>query len=70
LKVSPTNCDVVNEKGGILFYQKKFKEAIECFDIVIAAKPNDISAYNNKGMALKNLNKPDEALKCLEHVIQ
>jgi Flp pilus assembly protein TadD len=70
LKVSPTNCDVVSEKGGILFYENKFNEAIACFDIVIKAKPNDISVYNNKAVALKNLNRRDEALKCFDHVLQ
>jgi tetratricopeptide (TPR) repeat protein len=46
------------------------KEAIQCFDQVIALNANYTNAYNNKGNALQSLNKFNEAIKCYNTAIE
>jgi tetratricopeptide (TPR) repeat protein len=51
--------------GNELLEQKRFEEAIECFDKAIATDSRTPIAYNNKASAYIRLKKYDEALECL-----
>ena len=51
------------EKGNALFIESKYNESIEAFDEAIKLNPQYVEAWNNKGLALKNLGKYDEAIK-------
>jgi tetratricopeptide (TPR) repeat protein len=43
--------------------QRKFEQALETFDRIIAANPNIPEAWNNRGVALYSLGRLDEALE-------
>eukprot|EP00357_Protocruzia_adherens_P014730 CAMPEP_0115034632 /NCGR_PEP_ID=MMETSP0216-20121206/40783_1 /TAXON_ID=223996 /ORGANISM="Protocruzia adherens, Strain Boccale" /LENGTH=77 /DNA_ID=CAMNT_0002413587 /DNA_START=81 /DNA_END=314 /DNA_ORIENTATION=+ len=49
---------------------KRYTEAIECYDQVLALDPNAAVAYNNKGFALRSLNKVREAVECYEKALK
>ena len=51
-------------------YQKKYKEALECFNYVINFWPNNVDAHKNKGFALITLKKYPEALLCFEKILK
>ena len=53
-------------KGQALAIADNFEEAIEWFDRAIQINPLHAEAWRYKGMALKHLNRNDEALKCLQ----
>ncbi len=61
--------DTWNDKGIALSKEKKYPEAIECFDRAIALNANDPFAWNNKGVCLGKLLKYPEAIKCLEKAL-
>jgi tetratricopeptide (TPR) repeat protein len=45
------------DKGLALNNFGRYKEAIECYDKVLAIKPNDIDALNGKGYPLDGFKK-------------
>ena len=50
--------------------QRKFEQALETFDRIIAANPNIPEAWNNRGVALYSLGRLDEALEVYDIVLQ
>jgi tetratricopeptide (TPR) repeat protein len=42
-------------KGNEHYYNKEYKEAMECYDKALEIDPNDASAWYNKGLALNKL---------------
>jgi tetratricopeptide (TPR) repeat protein len=42
-------------KGNEHYYNKEYKEAMECYDKALGIDPNDASAWYNKGLALNKL---------------
>lgn len=65
------NTTILQDKGYCLNELKRYNEAICCFDRVIDIENNKnsvnyINAWYNKARALVGLNKPKEALTCLD----
>ena len=52
-------------KEYTLIALNKFNEAIEAYDKAIEIDPKNLEAWNNKGIALNELNKYDEAHKSI-----
>ena len=46
-----------NNKGDALLIQKRYEEAIGCFDETIRIDPEDFHAWHNKGNALAILER-------------
>lgn len=59
----------INEGEG-LFVQKKYDEAIRCFNEAIRLNPSYELAWNNKGTALYMLKRYKEAIKCFDEVLK
>ncbi|MCW3130787.1 MAG: tetratricopeptide repeat protein [Methanophagales archaeon] len=55
--------------GVSLYDEGKFEKAIEYYDKILAIEPS-WEAWNNKGNALRQLGKFDEALHCLEEALK
>ena len=49
---------------------EKHKDAIKCYDQVHKLNPKNISAWNNKGIALRTLGRFHEAIKCFDETIK
>ena len=49
---------------------KKLEEAIKCYNRAIEIDPNFYQAYYNKGLALYDLNKGEEAIENLIKSVQ
>jgi Flp pilus assembly protein TadD len=47
----------------------QYESAIKCYDLAIQNRPNYAEAYNNKGLALKELHRLDEALENYDRAI-
>ena len=56
-------------KGQSLLNLDQPKEALECFDQVLALDPNHPEALVKKGVALERLRKLDEAIACYDQAI-
>jgi len=50
--------------------QRKFDEAIKCYDISIQLCPNAAITWSNKGILMTKQGKYDEAIKCFDQSIQ
>lgn len=47
--------------------QRRFEQALEIFDRIIAGNPDISEAWNNRGVALYSLGRLDEALESYDH---
>ena len=54
-------------KGGLLMHQKKYTEAIACFDKAIKYHPGSMNAYYLRGLAWLNLGDKNKAREDLRH---
>ena len=59
-----------DNEGKALFVQKKYDEAIQCFNKAIELNPSYELAWNNKGTALYMLKRYKEAIKCFDEVLK
>jgi tetratricopeptide (TPR) repeat protein len=60
-----------NAKGLILFNQKKYEEAIKCFDKAIEKTPKfKKESLNFKGLVLSDQKKYEEAIKCFDKSLE
>ncbi len=57
-------------EANAFLQKRRFVEAIECYDKVIALEPDHAPTYNNRGNALKNLGRFHEALANYERAIE
>ena len=59
------------EKGGKLWEQEKYEEAIACFDEAFQINPKFFGALLRKGLTLSlNLKRYDEGISCFDEVIR
>ena len=63
LKTQPTNLDVNNNLGLLLYSLDRFDEAAQSYKKVIELKPDYVEAHNNLGNILLKLKKLDEELE-------
>ena len=59
-----------NNEGKALYEQKRYDEAIQCFNKAIELNPSYELAWNNKGTALYMLKRYKEAIKCFDEVLK
>ena len=57
-------------EGIYLYKQKKYSEAVDCFDKAIKINPLYYTAWCNKGVALDKLGKYSEAVDCFDKAIK
>jgi len=58
------------DEGNVHYNAKRYHEALVAFDRAIQFDPNFANAYNNKGIALRDLKHYNEALAAYDHAIQ
>jgi len=68
---NPVNLDALdgNRDGLAALRSGRFEDAIEFFDRALKASPNDGVLYSNKGIALNELRRNDEAVECYSRAI-
>ncbi|RNJ77249.1 MAG: tetratricopeptide repeat protein [Nitrosopumilus sp. H13] len=54
----------------LLFRQKRYKEAIKCYDKAIEIDPSDSMVFYRKGDALVKMGKHEEAVMCYDKAIE
>lgn len=59
-----------NLRGIRLDESGKSEAAIECFDEALAVFPGDGAVWDNKGLALLHLKRPEEAIVCFDKAIE
>ena len=50
------NISYMKNKGLLLYNEKNYKEALECFDNVLTLDPEDITVWLHKGNIFFNVN--------------
>jgi tetratricopeptide (TPR) repeat protein len=55
--------------GSRLVERKKYQEAVECFLVAVALRPDSALAQYNLGMSLKNKGEVDEAIACYRKAV-
>lgn len=69
LKRNPRNADALHLLGVIEIQSKNALAAIDLFDRAIALSPGNAAFFSNRGAALKELGRLDEALASLENAL-
>ncbi len=67
---SENNSNILFYVGNCYLYQNKFDEAIKAYDKAIEINPQISETWNNKGIALHELNRSDEAMKAYDKAIE
>ena len=49
---------------------KRYKEAVECYDLALKFKPDDYDSLKGKGVALGSLGMYKEAIESLDQVLK
>src|SRR5690606_20063341 len=57
-------------KGNIQFKDKRYEEAIRFYDEAIGKYPKLADAYFNKGLALMQLDRPEEAYESFSQALE
>ncbi len=60
--LNPANTEAWYSLGRVQYTDQDFNAAIASFEHVLALKPHDVRAENNRGLALEGLNRTDEAI--------
>jgi len=69
LAVKDIDKDALSLKGRVLFMQKHYNEAIECFDKIIHIDAKNVNAINSKGVMLMYLGKYNDAFETFDKAI-
>ena len=70
LDLEPENSQALNNKGIILWANKKYKLAIELFDQVLELDKTNAEALINKAASLNRLGEKDAALKLYDELLE
>lgn len=60
--MNPNEIDARIDLGALLFDLDRQEEAMKVFDEAIALAPNDAIVYHNKGLALQQSRRNEEAI--------
>ncbi len=66
LKLSPAHKQALSNKGMVLAQQKKYPEALGCFEAAIAADPYFAGAWYNMALVLQCLDRGKEAMAAMK----
>jgi len=66
----PSQASEWNLKGEHFFNQKRYKEALHCYDKALEIDPQNGKAWNRKGWTLRSLDRHEEALRCLDKALE
>jgi tetratricopeptide (TPR) repeat protein len=58
------------QRGNSRYFQKRFKDACIDYSKAIEIDPQDAQAWSNKGTALDDLGKLDEAIKAYDRAFE
>ncbi len=58
------------ERGDELFQQQRYERAVDCYERVIQAVPNNYLVWFKRGIALENLHRYEEAAIAYQRVIE
>ena len=73
ISIIPAGAETAEEwvkKGKALYDQKKYDEAIKCYDKSLELVPKDSNVWSLKGIALDKLGKYEEAIKCYDKSLE
>ncbi len=65
-----SEAEKLDDRGDELNQERRYKEALPYFDKALALSPRFCLVWINKGIALKNLGRLDEAIRCYDTVIK
>jgi predicted O-linked N-acetylglucosamine transferase (SPINDLY family)/ADP-heptose:LPS heptosyltransferase len=69
LRLDPKNYDAMHFLGVIAYQRNELQEAVDLIGRAIDVNPNVATPYSNRGNALKDLMRLDEALASYDHAI-
>ena len=69
LEIDPNYKIALSNLSGLFFDQKRYEEALQRVDAVIAISPDDANAHANRGAILFHLDRKDEAVRSLERAL-
>lgn len=70
LAVDNKNLDAWFNLGMVLFGQKQFAEAEDCFRRVLELSPNEAQTWNNRGVCLFQVGRSNDAKNCFEQALR
>jgi tetratricopeptide (TPR) repeat protein len=62
--------DALTLQGARLFRAMSWQEALDCFNVVAIARPDNAEIHNYCARALESLGRREEALKCLDRALR
>ena len=62
--------DTLLREANVHYYAKQYQKAVTNYDAIIAIDPEDVNAWNNRGVALGNLGQYEDAVKSYDEAIR
>ena len=57
-------------RGNLYAQQRRYEEAVQCYDIAIKTGREEAEFYSKKGVALSHLGRYEEAVQCYDKMIE
>jgi Tfp pilus assembly protein PilF len=70
LAIDPTNPTVISDLSQVVAGQKRFDEALQLADRVLALAPDSAVGYVRKALIFEQANRPAEARNCIQTALQ
>ena len=70
LKLSPSSIKVLIQQAEILTATDHLQQALSVYDQALAIEPANFHCWHNKGVLLRRLNLPAQALLCFEKIVE
>jgi len=58
------------KKGMSFLEDGKYEEALDCFEKILVANPNNPDIWNKKGVSLRSLGRYDEAIESFNKALE
>lgn len=70
LKLAPDDAEVLNNRGHVLYLQKRYKEALESLNKALLLQPGQAQIHNNLGAVYEELGKDKKAIESYQEAIR
>ncbi|MEX0854892.1 MAG: tetratricopeptide repeat protein, partial [Nitrosopumilaceae archaeon] len=68
--IEPLHKEAIHNKGTVLINLNRTREALDCFNEFLVARPQDSNALFNKGLCLESFGDKTKAIECFNEALR